>query len=282
MDVSTDSDSGEELAVETATHDVHVKNLPAFMAWRDPSGESQSLSDLGLVLDYSAATKKALVRLQASAKLKKVRNKTSMFLFIRPDQIQTLACVGNEDVLDGFEEEQNRHAREKLGTNTYALRFELRNPATFVVPKEWPYKSFKLGSQAAWKSWTTFSRGTLRFVVHIPMRSISKAQLVSFCQSASSRETAALDDNISSLYGGKGGRVIDPNADDETEGAEAGAEAEAEVNPLLPDGEDDAPPAYEDRVAAGPSISGVEPPLCLSPRKHTFSYAYSARSRVTS
>ncbi|KAK9423664.1 hypothetical protein SUNI508_13977 [Seiridium unicorne] len=279
MDVSTDSDASEDTFVQPSTDSFRIQNVPACVAWRDPNGESQFLADLNLVLTYDADARKALVKLQTSTKLKKESAKPSIYLFIKPDQIRTAAFVGEkaddvEEEVDA-EDRQHEHAQKQLKSNVYALRFELGSPAIFVVPGRLPYKFFRAGSQAVWKSWQTFARDTLRFVVYFPTRSPRKTQLVSFCKAASTNGAlTSLDDNIPSLYGGKGGKIVDPhvNYDDSPEHEAGNTAVNTAVNTAaIPGNENDAPPAYDERDAAGPSISAVAPPLCLSPGKHALS-----------
>ncbi|KAI0434050.1 hypothetical protein F5Y09DRAFT_297591 [Xylaria sp. FL1042] len=263
MDVSTasdsnsDTDSNEAFSLQSTNDNIHVKNVPAFVVWRDSRGESQSLPDLSLSLLYTLSTKKALVRLQATTRLKKGPAKPCIYLFVKPEQICTVTYISSEDDTDRDEEELHGHAREKLNTSTHVLRFELRSPATFVVPIEHPFKYLRAGSQAVWTSWKAFAKDTHCFFIHFPMTTLPKARLLSFCQTASSRGTlASLNDNITSLYGGKGGKVVDPCGIDEDQGM---ASVEA------PSDENAAPPAYEERATAGPSLSAIAPPLCLSP-----------------
>ncbi|KAI0438692.1 hypothetical protein F4803DRAFT_534251 [Xylaria telfairii] len=262
MDLSTasDTDTNEDLTVQSANDSIHLKSVPAFVAWRSPDGGNRFLSDLSLALDYNAGTKTALVKLQATTRLKKGPAKPSIFLFVKPVQICTLACISTEEEDLGDDKELHRHAREKLDTNTYVLRFELRSPPTFVVPNEHPFKFFRAGSQAVWRSWTAFAADAHSFFLHFPMRSLSKTRLVSFCQAAStSGALTSLDDNIASLYGGKGGKVVDVHASLDDDVAQVGAEGE------VPNDENNAPPAYEERTTEGSSGSAIAPPLCLSP-----------------
>ncbi|KAI0816472.1 hypothetical protein GGR55DRAFT_237840 [Xylaria sp. FL0064] len=263
MDVSTasesnsDSDSNDTFSTPPTNDNIHVKNVLAFVVWRDARGESRCLSDLSLSLLCTPSTKKALIRLQATTRLKKGPAKPCIYLFIKPEQICTVTYVSGEDDIDRGEEELHGLAREKLNASTHVLRFELSSPATFVVPNEHPFRYFRAGSQAVWTAWKAFARDTHCFFIHFPMTVLSKARLLSFCQSASSHGTlASLNDNIASLYGGKGGKVVDPNGDDEDQ---------VSTNARGPSDENTAPPAYEEHVTAGPSLSAIGPPLCLSP-----------------
>lgn len=265
MDVSTasdsDSDSNAAISVQSANEDIHVKNVPAFVVWRDSTGQSHSLPDLGFSLLYTSTTKKALFRLQATTKLKKGPLKPCIYLFIKPEQISRLDYVKSWNDSDRDEEELHGPARQKLSTSTHVLRFELRSAATFVVPCDHPFQFFRAGSQAIWTSMMTFAKDTRQFFIHFPMTTLSKVRLLSLCQAASTcGSLRPLDDNMSSLYGGKGGKVVDVDAANE-------AEATQMKERIGPSEENTAPPAYEAHTSAGPSLSAIAPPLCLSPSK---------------
>ncbi|KAI0526178.1 hypothetical protein F5B22DRAFT_584705 [Xylaria bambusicola] len=271
MDVSTasgsdsdsDSNSNEAISVQSVNEDIHLKNVPAFVVWRDSDGKSHSLPDLGFSLLYTSCTKRALVRLQAITRLKKGPSKPYIYLFIKPDQISKLEFVKSEGASDRDEIELHGHARQKLNTSTHALRFELRDPATFVVPNEHPFQFFRAGSQAVWTSWNAFARDTRRFFIHFPMTTLSKPRLLSFCLAASTYGyLTSLDDNISSLYGGRGGRVVDGNDANEDNTPQNEARAGSSD-------ENGAPPAYDAHTTAGPGLSATAPPLCLSPNPDT-------------
>lgn len=276
MDVSTasgsDSDSNETLSVQSMNDSIHVKGVPAFVVWRDSQGENHSLSDLSLSLlqTTTSGIKKALIQLQTTTRLKKGPAKPNIYLFVKPEQIRTLVYIDSEDNLDRGQEELHSRARDKLETSTHVLRFELRSPATFVVPREHPFKLFRAGSQAVWTSWKAFSKDMHCFFLHFPMKTLSRARLQSFCQAVSSYGTlTSLSDNITSLYGGRGGKVVNPHADEEDDTTQVGSpQVGASIG--APSPENLAPPAYEERTIAGPSISTISPPLCLSPGKQAY------------
>ncbi|KAJ8119430.1 hypothetical protein ONZ43_g3613 [Nemania bipapillata] len=266
MDVSTasgsDSDANEILSAPRTDNNIHIKNVPAFVVWRNLHGENRSLPNLGLSLLYTSTSgaSKALVQLQATTRLKKGPAKPNIYLFVKPDQICNLAYIGSEGDLDHDQEELHRQAREKLGTSTHVLRFELRSAPSFIVPNEHPFNCFRAGSQVVWASLRDFARDARCFVLHFPTTTLSKARILSFCQAASSDGTlVSLNDNIPSLYGGKGGKAVDVLTYDEDDADPAKARGQFATD------DNTAPPAYEERTSAGPSLYTREPPLCLSP-----------------
>lgn len=273
MDVSTDSesDTSEDILAYSATHDVHIRGVPAFVTWQSSGGEKQCLENLDIVLTYRDDSKQALIRLQTGLKPKKESARPNIYLVIKPDQIQAVSCSKNEDDQGVSETEKQQHwdARMKLNSSIHSLRFVLRSPAVLVVPKQYLFSSFRAGSQATWKSWETFARDTLQFMVHFPTKSVSKARLLSCCQALSRPgNITSIDADITSLYGGRGGRIVDA----QYECNDGGTAVETEAGTFVPSVEDDAPPAYNERAVAGPSMSSPVPPLCLSPRKHRYQF----------
>ncbi|KAI0876103.1 hypothetical protein GGS24DRAFT_514470 [Hypoxylon argillaceum] len=260
MASAPDSGANEALSVQSVDDNVHIRKAPAFVVWRDSNGETRSLSDFSVSLLHTSTPRKnkALVQFQATMRLKKGSEKPPIHLFIKPDQICRLDYIEGRSDLDSGDEGLHQQAREKLGTSTHLLRFELRSPATFVVPNETPFEFFRAGSQAVWKSLMDFARDSHCFFLHFPTNTWSKERLLSFCEAASSRGTLRpICDNVLSLYGGKGGKIVDPHTNDGNESTQI----RARVGVL----NDTTPPAYEDRTTTGPSLSPIGPPLCLSP-----------------
>ncbi|KAI1313536.1 hypothetical protein F5Y03DRAFT_405119 [Xylaria venustula] len=264
MDSSTASDSGsdselnEGLSIESAYDNIFIKNLPVSVVWRNSHGENCSLPDPTFSFRYDPSTQKTLIRFQAATRLKKGPAKPCIYLYVRPDKIHTVTFVGSEDEL-GSDEELHRQARRTLGTSTYVLRFELRCSANFVVPTEHSFNFLRPKSKDLWMSWKTFARDTRYFFVHLPTKSLPQAQLLSFCQAASSHGTLRrLNEGITSLYGGRGGRVVDLHNDDEDNGARVGASIGTPSHGNI------VPPAYDECTTAAPRRP-VSQPLCLSP-----------------
>ncbi|RWA10718.1 hypothetical protein EKO27_g4379 [Xylaria grammica] len=258
---ASDSDTNEDLIVQSAGGSICIKNLPTCVAWRDSHGENCYLSDVTLSLVYDDDANRALVRLQATIRLKKGLAKR-IYLFVKPDQIRSLAYISTENELD-HDKEFHGFAQEKLKTSTHMLKFELRNPPTLVAPTEYRYEFLRASSQATWTSCMAFAKDANCFFLHIPTKSLSKTQLVSFCQAASNRGALTpLDENIASIYGGRGGKVVDPhsNIDDDVDDA-----TEARPSIGASSIKNDAPPTYDRHTAGGPSVSHIVPPPYLAP-----------------
>ncbi|KAI0199101.1 hypothetical protein F4808DRAFT_462090 [Astrocystis sublimbata] len=259
----TDSDASEDLGSHAMDDSIRLKRVPAFVSWQTSLLDSFSLSDLFLDLDYNTGAKTAQVRLRAPTRLKKGEYRPQFYLFIKPDQIRTLAYIDakREDLCR--EVLQHGDSREKLNTATHVLLFELKSLPTFVVSNHHPFSFYRIPSQTLWKAWESFAKDTYCFYLHLPKESVSKGQLESLCKAASTAGALApLSDDIRTLYGGKGGKVVDPHVHGEdgsaqartSAGAGAGASGECS-NP---------PPLYHGHVIAGSSAATTVLSPCSS------------------
>lgn len=108
-------------------------------------------------------------------------------------------------VVDGHEHE----ASAKLGTSTYGLEFNLTRPPSMIVPNG-DLTPKQKASGIVMDSFRTLARLT-SFVVYTAASTLAKCQLVWLCEATSSgrlRSTPKFLD-VPSLYGGKGGKVIE-------------------------------------------------------------------------
>ncbi|KAH6658961.1 hypothetical protein BKA67DRAFT_2550 [Truncatella angustata] len=134
MDVSTDSDTSEDVLVRSPTQDIQVKNVPAIVTWQASDGQVQLLEHLDFVLVYKHDSKQALIRLQTALKLRRESAKPNIFILAKPTEVEKLDCIRNDsdETLTEAETEQYRVAREKLGSSAYTLRFSLRTCCRWV------------------------------------------------------------------------------------------------------------------------------------------------------
>ncbi|KAI1109116.1 hypothetical protein F5Y14DRAFT_433573 [Nemania sp. NC0429] len=130
MDISTasDTDTNEDVTIASASNNsIHLKSVPAFVAWQSADGENRYLPDSDLALDYNANTQNALVKLRATTRLKKGPAKPSIFLFVKPDQINTLTCMSTDAEDSGYDKKLHKLARKKLGISIHILQFKLKS-----------------------------------------------------------------------------------------------------------------------------------------------------------
>ncbi|KAK8021982.1 hypothetical protein PG993_012749 [Apiospora rasikravindrae] len=248
MDLSTASEASDTPSPEPAVipdRDIKVENAPAIVRWRDSNGASKRLASpiatpLGLVIDYDVAKGSACLKLQAAIKMKRSAATSRIFLSIKPSQIRTITC---DDDKDCPEEAQahGRDASEDLRCRrVQSLHFELDSPPALIAPIEHPFQSLRRSSQEIWTEWNEFARNTTRFAIYFSAEAIPRERLLHFCEKVP--QLSSPRDDLGSLYGGRGGLIVN---------------TAQEVA--------DAPPAYTEQSTS--SISRVEPPLALSPRR---------------
>ncbi|RYP40405.1 hypothetical protein DL767_001705 [Monosporascus sp. MG133] len=187
----------------TANSDIDVTAQPAVVAWRGSDGEDQSLPQLNLDLHYNARSNKAFFKLRVAVALKAHPRprKTNVFLFIHPERIRTVA----------LNESPRSATANALGPDAFCLRFDLKRAPALVVPKDSlaprnQTSGSMLDSLRALAQQTTFA-----VYSSIPCRALPRRRLLSLCEAASSGglRSIAAHSNITSLYAGNGGKVIE-------------------------------------------------------------------------
>lgn len=213
-----------------------------------------------------ASTATALIKLRASISLKNagaVPSKTAVFLFLYPENIQSIILDKNElnetlQVRKIIVEQRNKvlvPARRRVGVDGvehhdqhysyFCLRFHLNKPAALVFPKT--PETLVPKNQASGNLIASLQMLALEteFVLYFPAVNnniVSETQLRSLCEAASSHGVGLTSipwqADLSSLYGGRGGRIVNNN--------EAAEEKEEED-----------PPSY-DEVGPGPPLPPIE------------------------
>lgn len=165
-----------------------------------------SLSEATFDARRVASTADAFLKLRTTVLLKaSAPRKTPLFLFIHPERVRALR-LGE---LNADEKSHQEEACRKLGTDVVCLHFTLSRPADLVGPKESDLMPKNKGSGDVLDSLRCLARQD-NFVVYFARNAVSQARLVSLCEAASGGElkSIARQADLTSLYRGKGGRVI--------------------------------------------------------------------------
>lgn len=239
-DVSTDS--GEVTDPESSTappnDDVRIGGSPACITWIDgDSRQAKSIchaahDHLLFHAQHEASSDTAFFQVRASVALKARKDKTNVYLSIYPECIESIELVGH----DGGDDT----TPTQLGASTYCLKFSLSTPPALIVPTtdlvpRQKSSGLLLDSLRALAEQTTFK-------LHLPTTTLPKAQLESLCKKASCGALSSMGKlkDVASLYGGKGGRIIQH----ERLPAVASQAATVTASPAVPKTED--LPAYDD------------------------------------
>lgn len=249
MSQDAETESGESSLADIAlskfdSHGIDVSGAPAVVSWIEKEGDGNSTlqhlshsthDHLTLQLHRDASLNTAFFQLKANVALKSRRDRTNVFFSIQPERIRTVALIEHD-------ESQNA-AVNKLGTGTCRLQFALDKSPSLIVPQGDLTPKHK-NSRLVLDSLQALLRQT-SFSVDLPSSTVSKARLVSLCESVSSgnlRSTPRFTD-VASLYGGKGGRVIEH----ESQAAVASGSARRAAGP-----KEESPPSYDELGMSSP------------------------------
>lgn len=249
VDVSTESGDSPEPEHDYAVpndndEDIHISGAPAVVTWIDEHNHEMkqlchSTHDhVTLHVHREASSNTAFFQMRANVALKAKRDKTHIWLSIHLERIRSVTVV------DGHEHQ----ASAKLGTSTYGLKFQLAQPPTLVLPK-CDLTPKQKSSRHVMDSFRALAEQT-SFEVHLATTTLARGQLLSLCEATSSGRLQSMPRflDVASLYGGKGGHIIEhapvtPVAPVAAAPAAVQAEAQAE-----------SPPSY-DELGPRPSSS---------------------------
>ena len=201
---------------------IDVSAQPAIATWTADSHACCRLEALKLHIFHDPSTNSAFFKLRVpvtfQAAATKPKRTTAAWLFIAPEKIATLAFEEEEDQVD-------EATRKHLVSNVVCLRFDLNRPATLVLPPDFDQDCKGQSSCETLGALQSLARTTsFAISASLPGRTVSQARLLSLCVAASrSTSSSCAKTNptsgtlasskhaadTASLYGGKGGRVIE-------------------------------------------------------------------------
>lgn len=232
----------EHAVTDHDIEDVHISGAPAVVTWIDEEDGQKTKylchsthDHVTLHVHHDATSNTAFFQLRANVAIKAKRDKTHIFISIRPERIQSITVVDDHE----------HEASAKLGTSTYGLEFKLARPPALIVPKG-DLTPKQKGSRLVLDSLRALA-GQTSFAVHLATTTLAKDQLVSLCEVASSGMLQSMPKllDVASLYGGKGGSVIEHESVNSVEEGFAAAPAGAQV---------ESPPSY-DEIGSSPHPS---------------------------
>lgn len=222
QDASTESGESSHADISPSKFDsdsIDASGIPTVVSWLGDVGDSKSKQYLShtihdhltLQIHRDASSNVAFFQLKANFALKSRRDRTNILLSIYPERIRNLTLVehdGNEDAVSS-----------RLGAATYCLQFALYKPPALIVPQGDLTPKHKK-SRVVMDSLQALTK-QINFCLDVPTTAASKARLTSLCMAVSSgslQSTPKFKD-IVSLYGGKGGRIIEHASQSETSSA---------------------------------------------------------------
>lgn len=240
---STQATASTHVPVASANGDENLQiiGVPVVVTWSDPAEHDGILHHLShtthdhltLSIHRDVRSITAFFQLRANVALKNKRDRTNVLLSIPPESIRTLALVEGDPGLEV--------ATSRLGTSTRCLRFDLREPASLVVPKGDITPKHK-ASRVVLDSLRVLASSDA-FSVYLPSARASNAHLMALCEAVTSGTLRSMDKflDIASLYGGKGGRTMER----ESLGATSDLPLSGGPHSILRD-QGDSPPSYDE------------------------------------
>ncbi|KUI71094.1 hypothetical protein VM1G_07019 [Cytospora mali] len=200
---------------------IDISAQPATATWTADNQTFCRLETLKFQIFYEPSTNAAFFKLRAPVTFQttatKLKRTTAVWLFIAPERIATLALQGE----DGSDEA----IRKQFGTNAVSLCFNLNRPAALVLPPDVDQDCKEQASCEMIVALQSLARATsFTISANLPGRTVSQAHLLSLCTAASRSSGSSCVESAStsgtlvsskhaadttSLYGGKGGRVIE-------------------------------------------------------------------------
>ncbi|KAK3309372.1 uncharacterized protein B0T15DRAFT_506162 [Chaetomium strumarium] len=250
-DATDDENSTNSKGKNVDSGSMQISGAPVMVTW--PSeGNPKSLASLWssghericLRLHHDVLSNDAFCQIRATnIALKGRKDKVSVFLSIHWETVRSLVIASSDDEIGLL-------AATRLGTSVVGLQFSLQRPPALVVPKGDCTPRQRTTGEIL-NSLQSLAKEVV-FTVYLPAAEASQAGLEALCQVASSGRLRSIDRlyEVTSLYGGKGGHVI------QHERRPSGSDGSLPPNePALPppsDADEEPPPSYEE---AGPSAS---------------------------
>lgn len=202
---------------------VDVSGYPAIASWIHESGASRNLDGLRFHIYHDPSTNTAFFKLRVTVTFKatsvKSKRTTAAWLHIAPERVDTIALEDEKNVDEAMS--------KKLGPNTVCCHFSLTRPGTLVLPPDYDLKSKGQQSDDPLDDLWALARATsFSISACLPGRTVSRGRLISLCKAVSggaltagtNAEVASTNAkpasnkhaaDTASLYGGKGGQVVE-------------------------------------------------------------------------
>lgn len=212
QDAPTESGESSQADISPSKFDsdsIDASGIPTVVSWLEDDGDSKSKQYLShtthdhltLQIHRDPSSNVAFLQLKANVALKSRRDRTNILLSIYPERIRHLTLV-EQDGDEGA-------VSSRLGAATYCLQFALHKPPALIVPQGDLTPKHKK-SRVVMDSLQALNK-QVNFCLDVPTTAASKARLMSLCVAVSSGKVHSTPKftDIVSLYGGKGGRILE-------------------------------------------------------------------------
>lgn len=250
---------------------LNIRGTPAVVEWHDATSQSRSTchlaqssdpSPIQLNLFFDSLSNTAFFKIRAAVVLEGLAQqdqvKTYLYILIHPEQVLSLV----QEELDKLPENAVSPAARLSSCKIMCLRFVLSKPVSVVAPVDVPVRP-KSTSDSQFLETLEMLKQQNTLAIYLALDSLPNSKrLQSLCRASSnsSLKSHPKHADLSGLYGGRGGRVVDSLTDyarsvDDGKGKEKQQEsgAAAEDNGSL-----EIPPSYNE-VALSPHSTASAP-----------------------
>jgi hypothetical protein len=207
-----DNDGGDDVSTASDVSDprdeqpfkIDLPDRSCMVYWEDADKQEQHTTELRLSLYTDCSRDRALFKLHGSVFLKTrgSNNKRSLFLFIYPENLQSIECgASNRSKMPGTRKNAS-----------ISLRFTMTQPPSFVVPKNQPVNPKKV-SQGVLDAIQALAKVKL-FTIYLNSLNLApetREQLALFPSVLATHKHLLTDQqraNLDTLYQGQGGEVV--------------------------------------------------------------------------
>lgn len=246
---------------------LNIRGTPAVVEWVNVNSQPQSTcylaqsgdsSPIYLSLFFDSASNTAFFKLRAPVILEgtppQEEIKTTIYIFIHPEQILSLVQEQPNKLPDGA---AGHTATKWSGCKTACLRFALSKPASVVAPINAPVRPSSTTDSQFLDSVKLLAQQTAFavYVAHDALPNLKLLQLLCRASSNGFLKSHPRHADLSSLYGGDGGRVVECFA--HTEPASFGGKGKSEESGIAADALVEEPPSYNEIGPSPPSSASV-------------------------
>lgn len=211
------------------SHKIDVRGVPVLVEWIADGrtrclGISLSSTPASMDIYFDDSTQTASFRLRVALFRRHSDKPIPVYVILSPEKIQSITLL---------EPSQGSGPDGGSTANSNSLLFRLHEPATFVVPPD-PMRLNDKHQAAILRSVGAAARQTV-LSIYFQADLLLQAQLNALCDATyPSFKWSSLHADLSTLYGGRGGKTLAPTAVDEAPTESPPSYDELEAPPPMP------------------------------------------------
>lgn len=184
------------------SHVIDIHNVPAIIDWT-VDGQHRCLGTF-----FSSTPASLDIHFDASASTLSFRSRVVLFRRHSDKPVPVYIIIGPKE-LQSIAMDESQQAVQGPQNNTIRLLFQLQSPATLVVPPD-PMRLNNSAQASTFRLVRSVARQT-SFSIHLQAGALSQAELTTLCDvSYQSCHPSSRHADLKTLYGGRGGKTLEP------------------------------------------------------------------------